>query len=42
VVAKARERTSVNKEAMQEFYVKVLSLKELNEVEFREAYQLKT
>jgi hypothetical protein len=41
VVAKDRERTSVNKEEIQEFYVKALSLKKLNKIEFREAYQLK-
>jgi hypothetical protein len=49
VVSKVRKRMSVSKQAsnimqcnaMQEFYVKVLNLKKLNEVEFREEYQVK-
>jgi hypothetical protein len=41
VIAKVRERLSVNKEAAQKVDVEIFSLKTLNELEVRREYQIK-
>jgi hypothetical protein len=41
VSAKAREKLSVNKQAMQSFYVERFNIKKLNGVEGKEQYHVK-